>query len=95
MIKQEDFDEWFEGNVTQHFLKILKQRLDQTYEMRAGVYCPGEPFKTQEVKSHLLGIEGELSDIIQAFHEKDLSQLEETDSEERFRNPSVRRPSSH
>jgi hypothetical protein len=95
MISQEDFVEWFESPVTQHLVKILKQRLDQTYEIRAGVFCPGEPHKTQEVKAHLLGIEGELADLIEAFDEKDLSQLEEQDSEERVRNPSVRRPSSH
>lgn len=95
MIKKEDFQEWFDSPVTQYFVKILNQRLDQTHELRGDVYCPGEPYKTQEVKAHLLGIEGELADLLEAFEQKDLSQLEEQDSEERVRNPSVRRPSPH
>lgn len=95
-MKPEQMAEWFDNPVTQYFHTLLKKRLDDVYAMRADVYFPGEPYRTQESKATLLGMEGELADWIEAFDEKDLSQLEESDvDEERVRNPSRPRPGAH
>lgn len=96
MITEKDFDEWFESPVTRHFVSIIEKRFDAVYQMRSDVFCPGEPNRTQEVKSHLLGAEGELGQILDAFTEKDLDQLvEEKEVAEQVRNPPVRRPGAH
>ena len=80
-IKQEQIKEWFENEVTLHFLDILKGRLDTIFQQRSGIYFPFEANKTQEVKALLIGAEGEIQDIVDAFNEKDLSQLEELDEQ--------------
>jgi hypothetical protein len=95
-VKPEQIAEWFENPVTQRFHELLKKRLDEAYAQRAEVYFPGEPYKTQESKANLLGVEGELADLVQMFEEKDLSQLEESAiDEERVRNPPRPRPGAH
>ena len=80
-IKQEQIDEWAEGEVTIHFLSILTDRLDATYKQRSETYFPYEAQKTQEVRAVLIGAEGELRDIIDAIVEKNLSQLEVEDEQ--------------
>ena len=79
--RQEQVEEWAEGEVTAYLLGLLKAKLDHTYHLRAGVYFPGEPNRTQEGKAQLLGMEAELADLIQALEEKDLSQLVEESDE--------------
>lgn len=95
MSKEKDFEEWFDSQVTRHFVKLIEQRLDAVYAMRSDVFFPGEPNRTQEVKAHLLGAEGELGEILEAFKEKDLTQLEEKDLGEQVRNSPVRRQGAH
>ncbi len=95
MITEEDIDEWFESQVTKHFFELIQKRLDTVYEMRSSVFCPGEPHKTQEVKAHLLGAEGELGSLLDAFTEKDLSNIEEPEVDQQVRNPSRIRPGAH
>lgn len=96
MITEKDFEEWFDSPVTKYFAKLLEQRLDAVYGMRADVFCPGEPNRTQEVKAHLLGAESELGQLLDAFTEKDISQLEEKEFDaEQVRNSPVRRPGAH
>lgn len=80
-LKKEQIEEWFENEVTLHFYSILKGRLDAIYHQRGSVYFPFEAYKTQEAKALLLGAEGEVQDIVDAFKEKDLSQLEELDEQ--------------
>lgn len=88
-LKPEQIEEWFDNPVTLHFHELLKKRLDDVYAMRADVFFPGEPNKTQESKATLLGMEGELADLLEVFDKKDLSQLEESEiDQERVRNPS-------
>lgn len=95
-LQKEQLEEWFESPVTSYFLSLLQSRLDHTYELRAEVFFPGEPQKTQEGKATLLGMEGELGDIIEAFTEKDLELLEvEEKVDEQVRNSPERRSSSH
>jgi hypothetical protein len=95
VITEQDYEEWFESPVTQHFVKLLEARLEAVYQMRSDVFCPGEPNRTQEVKSHLLGAEAELGQLLDAFTEKDLEQLEEKEVAEQVRNSPVRRPGAH
>lgn len=80
-IKKEQIDEWFENEVTLHFLSILKERLNAVFQQRGAVYFPFEAHKTQEAKALLIGAEGEIQDIVDAFEDKDLSQLEELDEQ--------------
>lgn len=96
MLKQEQIDEWAEGEVTTYLVALLKAKLDHTYHLRASVFFPGEPNRTQEGKAQLLGMEAELADLIQALEEKDLSQLEVGEpDEERIRNTPIPRPGGH
>lgn len=88
-LKQDQIDEWLEGEVTLHFLATLKRRLDVIHEQRSTVYFPFEAHKTQEVKAILIGAEGELQDIIDAMTEKDISQLEEVEDEQVGDSPST------
>jgi hypothetical protein len=81
VLKQEQIDEWMESLVTVHVLELLKQRLEETYELRASVFFPGEPNRTQETKAHLIGEEGALNDIIRALEEKDLSEIYEAEEQ--------------
>lgn len=83
------------GECAAYLLKLLKVRLDRTYRARAEVFFTGEPFRTQETKAWLLGEESVLSDLIEAFEEKVLSVVEEEESEEPVRHPSVRGPRPH
>lgn len=96
-IQKQQFDEWFDSEVTRHFLGLLHARLDQTFGLRAEVFFPGEPQKTQEGKAHLLGMEAAFGELIEAFEEKDLSVLEEEEQAdvEQIGNSPERRPSSH
>lgn len=95
-LQKEQLEEWFESPVTGYFLSLLKSRLDHTFQLRAAVFFPGEPQKTQEGKATLLGMEGELADIIEAFEETDLSLLEvEEKADEQVGHSPERRPSSH
>jgi hypothetical protein len=95
-LQKEQLEEWFDSPVTSYFLSLLQSRLDHTFQLRAAVFFPGEPQKTQEGKATLLGMESELGDLIEAFEEKDLSVLEvEEQADERVRNTSERRSSSH
>lgn len=97
MITEQDFKEWFESPVTNHFVSLLKSRLDLTYRLRSDVFFPGEPNKTQEAKANLLGCEGELSEIVEAFERKtlDILEVQEQDSAEPVRNSPVRRQGAH
>lgn len=97
MITEQDWKEWFDSPVTQELVKILKSRLDLTYQLRSAVFFAGEPNKTQEAKANLLGCEGELGEIVEAFERKSLESLEiqETDSAEPVRNSPVRRQGAH
>lgn len=93
---KEQVEEWFDSPVTSYFLSLLKSRLDHTFQLRAEVFFPGEPQKTQEGKATLLGMEDELADLIEAFTEKDLEVLEvEEKVDEQIRHSPERRPSSH
>jgi hypothetical protein len=93
-MQQPQIEEWLEGETTRWFLRVLKERLDATFMRRAEVYYPGEPHRTQEGKAFLLGQEDVLSELIEAFESKQVSELEELD-EEHVGNPSLRRPGSH
>lgn len=97
MITEQDLKEWFDSPVTQQFVKTLKNRLDLTYRLRSEVFFPGEPNKTQEAKANLLGCEGELGELVDAFESKNLDMLEvqETDSAEPVRNSPRVRPGAH
>lgn len=97
MITEQDWKEWFDSPVTQELVKILKSRLDLTYQLRSAVFFPGEPNKTQEAKANLLGCEGELGEIVEAFERKSLESLEiqEQESAEPVRNSPVRRQGAH
>ena len=97
MITEQDFKEWFDSPVTRHFVTLLKSRLDLTYRFRSEVFFPGEPNRTQETKATLLGCEGELGEIVEAFERKSLESLEiqEQDSAEPVRNSPVRRQGAH
>jgi len=95
-LQKEQLEEWFESPVTRYLLSLLHSRLDHTFALRAQVFFPGEPHKTQEGKATLLGMEGELGDLIEAFSEKDLSLLEvEEASDEQIGHSPERRPGSH
>lgn len=91
-LQKQQLDEWFDSEVTRHVLALLHRRLDETFMMRAETFFPGEAHKTQEQKAMLLGEESALKDFIEALEEKDLSQIqdEETDDEQ-VRNSSERR----
>lgn len=97
MITEQDLKDWFEGHVTQHFFSLLKSRLELTYRLRSEVFFPGEPNKTQEAKANLLGCEGELGEIVDAFERKtlDILEVQEQDSAEPIRNSPVRRQGAH
>lgn len=86
-ISQKQLEEWCDAEVTRHFLKLVKKKLDTTFKERGEVFFPYEPMKTQEAKSNLLGAEGALQDLIEVIEEKDFTQLEESD-DERVRNTS-------
>jgi hypothetical protein len=85
-ISQKQLEEWCDAEVTRHFLKLVQERLDATFKIRAEAFFPYEPMKTQEAKAHLIGAEGAYQDVIDALIEADFSQLEEPDDEERIRN---------
>lgn len=95
MITEKDIEEWFESEVTKHFFSLIQERLNTVYQMRAEVFCPGEPYKTQEIKAHLLGAESELADLIDSFTEKDFSNIEEPEVDQQVRNPPRVRPGAH
>lgn len=92
-MKKEQVEEWADSEVTLHFLDLLKKKLDHVYDLRAGVFFPGNPYQTQEAKAMLIGEESALADVIEAIEEKEFESLEveEIDSE-RVGNPSERRP---
>lgn len=94
-LNPQQLEEWFESPVTEQLLNLLRMRLDLTFQMRASVFFPGEPNKTQEGKAMLIGEEGVLNDLIDAFQEQDLSQIHEAEESEieQIRNTPVRRPS--
>jgi hypothetical protein len=81
------------GDCAAYLLRLLKQRLERTYHARAQVFFPGEPNRTQEGRIALIAEEGVLQDFIDAFEDRKqgFSAIEEEESEERVRNPSVRR----
>lgn len=88
-ISQKQLEEWCDAELTQHFLKLVKQKLEATFKQRGEAFFPYEPMKTQEAKSHLLGAEGALQDLIDVIEEKDFTQLEESVDEERVGNTPV------
>lgn len=95
-LQKQQLDEWFESEVTRHVLVLLHKRLDETFLMRAETFFPGEAHKTQEQKAMLLGEESALKDFIEALEERDLSQIEEEESEdEQVRNSPERRAGTH
>jgi len=90
---QEQIEEWLEGETTRYFLALIRMRLDRTFKDRAEIFFPCEPQKTQEGKLWLLAEEGTLQDIIEAFESKDLSLIEDLQTdEERVRHSPLRRP---
>lgn len=91
--KQKQIEEWLESEVTRYFLSLIQKKLDYTFKQRGEVFFPFEPMKTQEVKAGLLGAEGELQDVIDAFESKNLSQLYEEEHEQ-VGNPSSVRSSA-
>lgn len=91
-MKQEQIDEWVESEVTQYFLGLLKSELDRVFSMRAEVYFPGEPFRTQEAKAMFIGQESSLKDVIEAIETKDFESLEVEEQDEQVGNTSERRP---
>jgi len=94
--KQQQVDEWIEGSVSTYFLSLIRSRLDRTWQARANVFYMGEPQRTQENKVWLLGEESVLQDIIDAFESKDLSVVEEVETdEEHIRHSPLRRPRTH
>lgn len=91
-LQKQQLDEWFDSEVTRHVLSLLHKRLDDTFMMRAETFFPGEAYKTQEQKAMLLGEESALKDFIEALEEKDLSQIQDEESEsEQVGYPSERR----
>lgn len=84
MKDKKQIEEWCESEGTLFFLHLLKIRLNSTFKQRAEVFFPYEPMKTQEAKAHLIGTESVLDELIEAISQKDLSQLEEPESEERI-----------
>ena len=95
-IQPKQIEEWFESPVTQYFHELLQKRLDHTFSLRAEVYFPFEPQKTQESKANLLGMEHELGMLVDAFTEQDLESLEvEEKAIEQVGNTSERGPSPH
>lgn len=90
-ISQKQLEEWCDAEVTLQFLKLVRKKLDATFTQRAGAFFPYEPMKTQEAKSYLLGMESALQDVIDALAEKDFSQIEEIDDDERVRNTPMSR----
>jgi hypothetical protein len=93
---QQQVEEWLEGECCLYFLSLIKARLENAYQARSEVFFFGEPQRTQEGKVWLLGEENVLQDIIESFKEKDLSLIEEAQSdEEHIRNSALRRPHPH
>lgn len=84
-ISQKQIEDWCESEVTLHFLKLVKKRLDETFRQRSEAFFPYEPMKTQEAKAHLIGAEGAFDELIEVISERDFSQLEEPE-DERVRN---------
>lgn len=80
-LKERQLEEWFENEVTRHFLDLLERRLEEVFKARGGVYFPLEPQKTQETKAMLIGEESSLQDVIDVLKEQDFSQLEEDDEQ--------------
>lgn len=93
--KQEQIEDWLEGEVARYFRSLLEAKLEFTFQQRAEAFFPYEPHKTQEAKAMLLGAESALQDLLDAMNEKDLSQLEIASDEERVGNPSLRGSSPH
>ena len=89
----EQVEEWLLSDVTRYFRALLDERLNDLFRQRGEVFYPFEAHKTQESKALLLGGEVVIQEILDAFEEKDLQQLEIVD-EERVRHSSLRRPSA-
>lgn len=71
VLRKSQIKEWAEGTVVDILKIVLEKELEEAYKARAVLFHPGEPMRTQEERSYIIGKEGVLQDLLDILNVDD------------------------